>query len=141
MRVVGRWLSYAVLVVALGGAALIAAKRQERPTERPKNVQHRVHMPTLSQIGRKGKEAFDSMCAQCHGQNGSGSDKGPPLVHRVYHPGHHGDAAFFLAAKKGVRRHHWKFGDMPAQPHVTDEQIAAIVGFVREVQVANGIGK
>lgn len=141
MRFAGRWMRYAVIVAVLGGAALIAAKRLERPTERPKGVQHMVHMPTLSEIGRRGKEAFDSNCVQCHGRNGSGSDKGPPLIHRVYHPGHHGDAAFFLAAKVGVRRHHWQFGDMPAQPLVTDAQLAAIVGFVREVQVANGIGK
>ncbi|KAB2849084.1 MAG: cytochrome c, partial [Hyphomicrobiaceae bacterium] len=68
-------------------------------------------------------------------------DKGPPLIHRVYHPGHHGDAAFFLAAKQGVRQHHWRFGDMAALPHVSDQQLAAIVRFVREVQAANGIGQ
>jgi hypothetical protein len=62
------------------------------------------------------------------------------LIHRVYHPGHHGDAAFALAIKIGVRQHHWRFGDMPAQPKVADEQVAAIVRFVREVQTANGIG-
>ncbi|NJO35044.1 MAG: cytochrome c [Rhodospirillales bacterium] len=44
------------------------------------------------------------------------------------------------AVKTGVRQHHWRFGDMPPQPRVTEEQVAAIVGFVREVQTANGIG-
>lgn len=141
MRAMGPWMKYVILVVLLGGAVVFAARPPQRPTERPKDVQHKVHMPALSEIGRKGMEAFDSNCVQCHGRNGSGSDKGPPLIHRVYHPGHHGDAAFVLAAKAGVRRHHWQFGDMPAQPQVTDEQLAAIIGFVREVQLANGIGK
>jgi Cation efflux family len=40
------------------------------------------------------------------------------------------------AARAGVRQHHWGFGDMPARPHLTDEQITAIVRFVREVQLA-----
>ena len=141
MRFTGRWTRYLVLVIVLGGAVVFAVKLPERPAERPKDERHRMHMPALSEIGRKGMDAFDSNCAQCHGRNGSGSDKGPPLIHRVYHPGHHSDAAFLLATKQGVRRHHWQFGDMPAQPHVTEEQLAVIVGIVREVQVANGIGK
>lgn len=98
-----------------------------------------VRVPDLSATAQKGKVAFNAVCAQCHGANGAGSDKGPPLVHPIYNPGHHGDMAFFLAAKNGVRRHHWKFGDMPPQPQVKEEQIAEIVAYIRELQRANGI--
>jgi mono/diheme cytochrome c family protein len=86
-----------------------------------------------------GKAAFDANCSSCHGANGAGTDKGPPLIHDIYNPGHHADAAFVLAARKGVRRHHWPFGDMPPQPQVTDSQISAIIQYVRELQAANGI--
>jgi mono/diheme cytochrome c family protein len=41
--------------------------------------------------------------------------------------------------RHGVRQHHWPFGDMPAQPQVTDEQLAQIIRYVRELQAANGI--
>ena len=132
----GAWIKYVILAAATAGAVLLALRLPESAND----AKHRVHMPILSELGRSGKAAFDSNCAECHGQNGSGSDKGPPLIHRVYHPGHHGDAAFALAIKVGVRQHHWRFGDMPAQPKVADEQVAAIVRFVREVQTANGIG-
>lgn len=98
-----------------------------------------VKIPRLSAAAEAGKAAFDANCAACHGRNAAGTDKGPPLVHDLYNPGHHSDEAFFVAAKVGVRRHHWPFGNMPPQPQVTEAQLAAIVRYVRELQVANGI--
>ncbi len=98
-----------------------------------------VRMPALSTVAVRGQDAFNAVCAECHGANAAGTVKGPPLVHDIYNPGHHNDDAFFRAAKQGVPQHHWPFGNMPAQPKVTDEQLAAIVGYVRELQEANGI--
>ena len=98
-----------------------------------------VKVPKLSVLATNGKAAFDANCASCHGLNAAGSDKGPPLVHNVYNPGHHSDGAFFVAAKIGVRQHHWPYGDMPPQPRADDIQLTAIVQYVRELQVANGI--
>lgn len=98
-----------------------------------------VTLPDLSPRAAAGKDVFNANCAECHGRKAAGSDKGPPLVHRVYHPDHHADLAFFLAAKNGVLQHHWTFGDMPAQPQVDETQVAAVVRYVRELQIANGI--
>lgn len=89
----------------------------------------------------QGETYYNAVCASCHGANAAGQDGiAPPLVHRIYEPSHHGDAAFFLAARNGVRAHHWKFGNMPAveQP-LTDAELGAIVAYVRELQRANGI--
>jgi mono/diheme cytochrome c family protein len=84
--------------------------------------------------------AFDANCASCHGANAAGQDGvAPPLVHIIYEPNHHGDASFLLAAKNGVRAHHWPFRDMPAVQNITDDSIALIVTYVRELQRANGI--
>lgn len=124
-----------ILAAAVVGAALLSLRLPQ-----PEDTKNSVHVPKLSDLGRTGKTAFDDNCAQCHGPNGAGSEKRPPLIHRVYHPGHHANAAFELAVKTGVRQHHWRFGDMPPQPQVTQEQVAAIVRFVRQVQIANGIG-
>jgi len=99
-----------------------------------------VKVPELSLLAARGKTVFDANCAACHGPNTAGTDKGPPLVHDIYNPAHHADGAFFLAARRGVRAHHWPYGDMPPQPQVTEEQIAATVRYVRELQQANGIG-
>lgn len=99
-----------------------------------------IKVPDLSDRAKLGSLAFDTNCAACHGKNAVGQDGvAPPLVHIIYEPNHHGDAAFLLAAKNGVRAHHWPFGDMPPIPNVPDDSIALIVDYVRELQRANGI--
>ena len=99
-----------------------------------------VKLPeNLSAIALDGKILFDRTCADCHGENAAGSSNGPPLIHKIYEPSHHGDQSFLLAARNGVRAHHWKFGNMPAQPDVREVEIEAIVVYVRELQRANGI--
>ena len=96
-------------------------------------------LPDYSMTARAGMVAFDANCASCHGSNGTGTDKGPPLLHEIYNPGHHSDGSFVAAVRQGVRSHHWNFGNMPAQPQVNDEEITEIIRYVRELQVANGI--
>jgi len=93
----------------------------------------------LSAKAVTGKRAFSESCEACHGENGSGSEQGPPLIHDIYNPGHHGDEAFYRAATSGVTRHHWNFGDMPAQPQVSQHDMENIIKFIREVQIQNGI--
>lgn len=105
-----------------------------------KKVTVDVKVPDLSAVAITGKTAFEANCAACHGAKAAGTDKGPPLVHDIYNPGHHADGAFFLAVRLGVRQHHWPYGDMPPQRQVTEPQVAAIVQYVRELQAANGIG-
>ena len=95
---------------------------------------------TLSANAEIGKLAYDAKCAVCHGANAAGQDGvAPPLVHKIYEPSHHGDAAFLLAAKNGVRAHHWRFGNMPPVEGVTDGDVKMIVAYIRELQRANGI--
>ena len=100
-----------------------------------------VKLPeTLSAKAEIGKMAYDAKCAVCHGANAVGQDGvAPPLVHKIYEPSHHGDAAFLIAAKNGVRAHHWRFGNMPPVEGVTDGDVKMIVTYVRELQRANGI--
>ena len=124
--------------VLASAAIALAALAWQWPRSQAQGIVN-VQVPPLSEIATRGKAAFDANCAPCHGANASGTDKGPPLVHVIYNSGHHADGAFFLAAKLGVRQHHWRFGNMPPQPQVTEEQLAAIVRYVRELQVANGI--
>ncbi|MEO8855652.1 MAG: hypothetical protein ABI343_01560 [Burkholderiaceae bacterium] len=51
----------------------------------------------------------------------------------IYNPGHLPDASFARAVAQGVRKHHWRFGDMPAQPQIDRAQLDAIVQYVRAV--------
>ncbi len=112
----------AVVVVASGGSfdtASVAAPAEGDPTA--------------------GRVAFEGTCATCHGIGGTGTNQGPPLVHDYYRPGHHADGAFTLAIRNGVQPHHWNFGPMPAQTHLSDQDIADVTAYVRTIQEAAGI--
>ena len=99
-----------------------------------------VNVPDLSATAAKGRETFNENCAMCHGVNASGVDgAGPPLVHIVYEPNHHGDMSFYMAVRQGVRAHHWPFGNMPAVEGVDHTEVATIITYIRELQRANGI--
>lgn len=136
----------AAVAVAIGGYGFIRHTEDDNaprdaPIPEEGNAMAAVTLPdTLSPEATMGKQAFDAVCADCHGENAAGRmGMGPPLIHKVYEPSHHGDMAFYLAAANGVRAHHWQFGDMPAQPGVTKADVSAIISYVREVQRANGI--
>jgi mono/diheme cytochrome c family protein len=137
-RTGGKFLKYiipAAVIVGVGVWALQPKTPTDSTSERTANVK----VPALSVQAADGKEAFDANCAACHGRNAAGTKNGPPLVHDIYNPGHHSDDAFLFAVMRGVSQHHWPYGDMPPQPQVTAQQIAAIVRYVRELQIANGI--
>ena len=85
-----------------------------------------------------GETLYQANCAACHGIDLRGTDQGPSHLSIVYEPNHHGDAAFILAAKQGVRAHHWRFGDMAPIEGLTDDDLAAIVAYVRENQRIHG---
>lgn len=86
-----------------------------------------------------GEGKFNTFCARCHGAEAVGTKHGPPLVHKIYEPNHHGDAAFQRAAANGVRAHHWQFGDMPKIDGVKPEEVDQIVKYVRWLQRQAGI--
>lgn len=82
----------------------------------------------------------EGTCATCHGRDLRGTTMGPPFLDEVYAPNHHPDASFLAAVRNGVQPHHWDFGPMPPLPHLSDEDVEAIVAYVRSVQQRNGIG-
>ncbi len=95
---------------------------------------------SFTDIEQFGLTAFTAKCADCHGVNGAGrAGIAPPLVHKIYEPSHHGDMAFELAARNGVRAHHWPFGNMPPVEGLTGADIGVIVAYVRAMQRENGI--
>jgi mono/diheme cytochrome c family protein len=86
-----------------------------------------------------GKRIYEKHCASCHGQDLNGSDKGPPFLHPVYVPSHHGDTSFQAAVRHGSRAHHWKFGDMPPVKGLSADDVAHITAYVRQQQRRVGI--
>ena len=86
-----------------------------------------------------GEGKFKANCAACHGVGGVGTSQGPPLVHKIYEPNHHGDAAFQRAAANGVKAHPWEFGNMPKIDAVTPDDVDQIIKYVRWLQKQAGI--
>lgn len=132
------YMKYGVIGVLVLGLGLFAWRHLGAPDDERRSREILVPQQ-LSAAASLGKKSFDENCAQCHGVNATGTEQGPPLIHEYYNPGHHADGAFYNAIMSGVRQHHWRFGNMPPQPQVTEQQTRMIIAYVREMQDANGI--
>lgn len=129
-------LSLTVLVILAWGWL----SEDRAPSQKAGVAMVSVTVPDLTGVALEGKALFQKYCAACHGDNAAGREgAGPPLVHKIYEPGHHGDGAFFLAVRQGVRAHHWPFGNMQPVAGVTQNDVENIVAYVRTLQRANGI--
>lgn len=82
----------------------------------------------------RGEAIYGANCAQCHGAALTGTDRGPSLLDPVYGPAQLTDAAFADAVRNGVEQQRWEFGPMPGNGAITDEQIDAILVYVRARQ-------
>lgn len=91
-----------------------------------------------AELVAKGEELFQANCAQCHGFDLRGTNTGPLLLSEVYEPNTHADGAFLVAVQSGSPQHHWNFGPMPPVPDLSEEDVEAIVAFVRERQRVEG---
>ncbi len=98
-----------------------------------------VVVPEFSEAAARGEIVFQGTCAACHGTDLSGTENGPPLVYPNYRPASHADFAIYAAIKNGVVPHHWRFGAMPPQPGIADDEIELLTAYIREMQQANGI--
>ncbi len=107
----------------------------------PEEARKRAFLPPVGfkKDALKGDTLFHEKCSGCHGNRGMGSDKGPPLIHKIYEPSHHADLSFYRAVNTGVQRHHWQFGNMPPISDMTPEDVAHIVAYIRKQQRRAGI--
>lgn len=85
-----------------------------------------------------GAELYEANCAECHGSDLRGTNKGPSHLSEVYEPSHHSDGAFQVAILAGSPQHHWDFGAMPPVEGLDQSDIDAITAFVRERQRTEG---
>jgi mono/diheme cytochrome c family protein len=85
----------------------------------------------------RGGAIYRANCAQCHGADLAGTDRGPSLLDPIYGPTQLDDAEFADAIRNGVEERLWEFGPMPGNGAITDDQIDAILTFVRARQAAD----
>jgi mono/diheme cytochrome c family protein len=118
-----RWLpAIGVVAIALAAVACVGASNDEQLTG--------------AALVAKGDDLFHGAgtCQTCHGADLRGTAMGPSFLDPIYAPGHHPDAAFYAAVDRGVPPHHWKFGSMPPVPHIDEDDVEAIIAYVRSEQ-------
>lgn len=89
-------------------------------------------------VAAVGAALYQQSCADCHGSDLRGTDQGPSQLSQVYAPSHHPDASYRAAILHGSPAHHWQFGDMDPVPGLADDEIDAIILYIREQQELHG---
>jgi len=78
---------------------------------------------------------FAANCAVCHGPAGQGvDDQGPSLLDDGYLAEVFPDEAVAAAIRNGVTSSDERWAPMPGFPRFDDDQLDAVVGYVRELQ-------
>lgn len=85
-----------------------------------------------------GEDLYAQSCASCHGADLRGTSRGPSHLSQVYEPGHHSDDSFRSAVANGSPQHHWQFGDMPPVEGLDDDEVDAVIAFIRDAQQREG---
>jgi mono/diheme cytochrome c family protein len=85
----------------------------------------------------RGRAIYGANCAQCHGGDLAGTDRGPSLLAPMYRPRELTDVEFADAIRNGVEQRRWEFGPMPANKAISDEQIDAVLAVVRSRQAGD----
>jgi len=125
-----------LFIISIISVILVACDRLD-----PEQLRQRQHLPGPDFVADpvQGAPIFNNNCARCHGNGATGTNQGPPLIHKVYRPGHHADLSFHWAVKDGTKQHHWQFGDMPPVKGVSPEQVGHIIAYIRKEQRNAGI--
>ena len=88
----------------------------------------------------RGQAIYGANCAQCHGGDLAGTDRGPSLFEPISGPAQLTDDEFADVVRNGVDEERWEFGPMPGNGAITDEQIDAILTYVRARQAGDPTG-
>jgi mono/diheme cytochrome c family protein len=87
----------------------------------------------------RGAAIYGANCAQCHGVELEGTERGPSLLEPAYRSDELNDAAVADAVRNGAPERLWEFGPMPANGALSDAQIDAIIEFLRAEQGASAV--
>jgi mono/diheme cytochrome c family protein len=87
----------------------------------------------------RGERIYVANCAQCHGADLAGTERGPSLLLAVYGPDELPDTDIADAIRNGAEQRLFEFGPMAGNGALSDEQIDAIVAFVRAEQSGAGV--
>ena len=123
-----------ILLVVIIASIFVLYKTDRR------SIKAYINIPELNAVEMRGREAFNSLCADCHGADGTGdTDIGPPLMHPYYRKDLLSDEDIIKAIGRGTPEDKWKYGHMPAQIDVSNEQALEIVEFYNALRRVNNL--
>lgn len=96
-------------------------------------LEHHERMK-FTPLGIAGRDIYVEQCAMCHGRKGNGTKRGPSLLLETYNRTNLGKQSFHYAVSYGVPQQRWAYGDMPAFPRMSFNQVEMVERFVRELQ-------
>ena len=99
-----------------------------------------VTVPDLPGDAAAGAVVYEQSCAGCHGADGSGADAGPGLLVPEYSLPGFDDTALVTAIVNGVAADEGRYGGMPMIRGLSDQDLADLIAFVRELQRDSGAG-
>lgn len=123
-----RTLSWAIPVVVVAVAAIVAVLLVATGDSDDPPAPGSAEQVAL------GAEVFEQNCATCHGPEAGGGLAGPPLTNELYVPDHHPDSAIRAAVARGVQPHHWDYAAMPPITGLSEDEVDAVIAYIRDVQ-------
>jgi len=87
----------------------------------------------------RGEELFTRNCVACHGAGAMGTANGPPLVHELYREEIFADDRIADATRNGAPQRNWSFGRMPGIGGLSNDDVADLVAYIRQVQDEAGL--
>lgn len=137
------WGTLVTVAVFVGAVMLDQARESGGPDGGNDTTQGTIQSTpargALTPLAAQGQRVFSQRCAACHGRGAMGSGIGPPLLHRNYGASAFGDEAIVQVIRNGAQGARWGFGPMPAIPGLGDQDLVALVRFIRELQARSGI--
>lgn len=128
-----KWMGLVMVILVVLTAITLLGKEKVSIKASPR-------IPELSELAQHGRKVINARCAECHGVDGTGgSKKGPPMLHPMYREAVYPDYHFKRVVREGKAEKNWRFGPMPAIPDISDDDLDAVVAFVREVQKATNV--
>lgn len=88
-----------------------------------------------------GEEVYDQSCATCHGPEARGGLAGPPLTHEVYEDLTDADIRTVIAQGKPPTNWPQFEAGMAPVPNLSEDEVAAVIAHVRDVQRRAGLGE
>ena len=124
------------LVLVIIASIAVLSKTDRR------SIKAYINIPELGESQMQGREIFNRVCAECHGADGTGDTKiGPPLMHPYHRKEALGDERFLKVVRQGTPEDKWKYGHMPAQIDVGDEDAKKILSFFNALRAVNKLGE